>query len=626
MRHISFIAFFCCLAQTAVAQLDYSAAAIPPECLPNANSVIRERELNYVISLPDEAEVEEWVVVTILNKDGISNATWTEHDDEFVKIKSLKGVVYDADGQLVRESKKQDIREYGSFTDYEFSNSRTKVLEMEYGRFPFTVEFRVQKTIKGFFRIPGFVVQELGQSVVKSAFTFTAPVHYAYQWKGVRTAVQPEIKESGSAKTSKWTFSRLPAPPKEPYHPFFGGEYTKIIIAPMQVSIDGHQGDFSNWEKIGHFFYGLNENRDALSPAMQATVGKLVDGNREKIDAIYKYLQQNHRYVSIQIGIGGWQTLDAAFVEQKKYGDCKALSNYMSSMLKVAGIESYVADIYAGTRGSPEWHDDAPVPYATHVILYVPVEDMWLECTSSTLPAGYLGDFTAGRQALLLTPEGGKLVQTPTQTAADNTQISHISIRLDETGSAEVHSEIRFACDLHDAYRDLIAVKKQPDIEKEFVENAGFPVAELHNLKISASPSAPLADVDYTLKINSLVTKSGKRMFVPIHKINPFRRALPANDHRMLDLKMRDAYTLRDTIEVHVPSGYTIENTPAANHIESEFGRFSFQAIHQDDSVRFIRFIQILPVSVPASRYNEVRKFYQDLTKADGVQMVLVKK
>jgi transglutaminase-like putative cysteine protease len=628
MRHFLVVLLFCGISQSLVAQSVYSTVTIPSECLPNAHSVIRVHETNCRISQADEAEVEEWMVVTILNKEGASNALWVEREDEFVNVKSIKGSLYDADGLLIRESEKQDVKDFGSATDYEFVNAQFKALELEYTQFPFTVEFRVRKTIKGFFRIEDFVVQQLGQSVVASSLRFTAPASYAYQWKGVRTAVQPVVKESGSEKISTWNFTRLPAAAQEPYNPFFRDEYAKIIIAPMQVSIDGYSGRFSNWQQIGQFFYTLNQNRDVLSPAMQATVKKLVEGksnNREKIEAIYKYLQDNHRYVSIQIGIGGWQTLDAAFVEKKKYGDCKALSNYMYAMLKVAGIESYVADIYGGSKGSPEWYDDTPIPYANHVILYVPGEDMWLECTSNTAPAGYLGDFTAGRPALLLTPQGGKLVTTPVLTAADNTQVSHIVIRLDEAGSAEVHTTIQASCGMHDVYRGLLAQKKQPDIETYFVEHAGFPIAQLHNLTITASASEPQADIDYAVKINNLVTKSGKRMFVPIHKINPFKRTLPANDKRMLDLEMRDAYTLKDTIEVQLPLGYKLENMPPAKQIASEFGQFNFQATQQENIVRIVRWIEIRPISVPATRYNEVRQFYQDLSKADGAQIVLVK-
>ncbi len=536
--------------------------------------------------------------------------------------------MYDGEGNLVKESRKQDIQEQESFTDYEFSSSRNKFLKMEYGQYPYTVEFQVRKTIKGFFRVDDFVVQRLGQSVLKSTFSVVAPSGYSFKWKGIRSDVQPVVQESGGTKTTTWKFANLPAVPEEPYHPYFNNEYAMIKIAPVRVSIDGREGDFSDWKQMGAFFYALNKDRDLLSAEMQATVLQMVKDKkttREKIDAIYRYLEQNHRYVSIQIGIGGWQTLEAGFVEKKKYGDCKALSNYMHAMLKVAGIESWVAIIYAGSNNLPEWYDEAPIPYANHAILYVPGEDLWLECTSNTVPSGYLGDFTSGRKALLLTPQDGKILSTPTQTAADNLKNSHISIGLDEMGIAEVQGDVLYTGDLHEPYRQLIAHKKQADVEKIFVERAEFPIAQLLALKIESSESIPQANLHYSVKINNLVTKSGKRMFVPVSKINPFKRSLPANDKRVLDLKLRDVYAWKDTVDIELPPGYTLENMPSGKHIQSEFGLFDMQAVQQENRIRIIRQVEIQPVSVSAARYNEVRQFYQEMTRADGAQIVLVK-
>ena len=49
-----------------------------------------------------------------------------------------------------------------------------------------------------------------------------------------------------------------------------------------------------------------------------------------------------------RVGIGGWQPLDANFVSKKGYGDCKALTNYMFSLLKEVGINSYYTIVKAG--------------------------------------------------------------------------------------------------------------------------------------------------------------------------------------------------------------------------------------------------------------------------------------
>ena len=92
MRHFLVVLLLCGISQSLIAQSVYSTVTIPSECLPNAHSVIRVHETNCRISQADEAEVEEWMVITILNKEGASNALWVEREDEFVVENVQKGL------------------------------------------------------------------------------------------------------------------------------------------------------------------------------------------------------------------------------------------------------------------------------------------------------------------------------------------------------------------------------------------------------------------------------------------------------------------------------------------------------------------------------------------------------
>ena len=98
------------------------------------------------------------------------------------------------------------------------------------------------------------------------------------------------------------------------------------------------------------------------------------------------------RYVSIQLGIGGFKPSAAKFVDEKKYGDCKALTNYMKNLLSVVGIASYPALINAGYNKYPADTRFPSDPF-NHVILCVPMEKdtVWLECTSNNAKAGFFG-------------------------------------------------------------------------------------------------------------------------------------------------------------------------------------------------------------------------------------------
>src|SRR5690606_2173354 len=139
----------------------------------------------------------------------------------------------------------------------------------------------------------------------------------------------------------------------EPYCPAASELLPTIMVSPSLFEAESYTGSMSSWNDFGIFMNMLYQGRDELTPIMKANVGELTANaktDREKIDALYRYMQKNMRYVSVQLGIGGWQPFDAKYVEANKYGDCKALSNFMKALLKEVGIPAYPVLIYNGEK------------------------------------------------------------------------------------------------------------------------------------------------------------------------------------------------------------------------------------------------------------------------------------
>jgi len=154
-------------------------------------------------------------------------------------------------------------------------------------------------------------------------------------------------------------------------------------------------------------------------------------------------MQGRTRYVSIQVGIGGWQPFDAATVHRLSYGDCKALANYMKTMLESVGVKSNYCLVNAGGT-APQMIQDFPSEQFNHAFLCVPLkkDTIWLECTSQRAPCGFLGDFTDDRDVLLIDKERSKVVHTKVYNIEENKNIQSAHLKIDESGqgTAEIHN------------------------------------------------------------------------------------------------------------------------------------------------------------------------------------------
>jgi len=86
-----------------------------------------------------------------------------------------------------------------------------------------------------------------------------------------------------------------------------------------------------NWQKENL----LKGRRDLSETTIQevTTLVSKASTNKEKAKLIYQYVQNKTRYISIQLGIGGWKPILASEVDRLGYGDCKALTNYTKALL-----------------------------------------------------------------------------------------------------------------------------------------------------------------------------------------------------------------------------------------------------------------------------------------------------
>ncbi len=607
---------------------------IPKELKEDANAVVRSHKISIEVRDEKRATIYVEKVITCLNRQAAQDhATLAVFYDDFDQIESIEGEIFDATGKSVRRLKAKEIRDISASGSSFATDSRVKVATLNYDRFPYTVLFRYRQRIKGLFAFPAWVPQDEERLAVEFARldVFTQPGQ-PIKYKSLNINEKPEMGTENGMQRYRWEVEDLPAIESEVNGPPWR-EYTPVVyLAPLNFEIDGYKGSNESWKDFGVFFFTLNKGRQTLPKDLQQQVWAMtenLESTSAKIDTLYRYMQDNTRYVSIQLGIGGWQTFDPEYVYENGYGDCKALSNYVQSMLSAAGIPAYPVLIRAGDDARDIMPDFSANQF-NHVILCVPTETdtTWLECTASHLPPGYLGRFTEDRYGLMTLPEGGVLVRTPSSPPSANQQIRRAEVVLDKKGNAEVQVEMVATGYQQDDLVEGIDQLSEPEKEKWLRSTIDAKSFELTNYSFDGTQAAdvPTYQYSYALKATNWASASGSRFFLAPNQLQRYSNVPEKMEDRTQPVLTKYPYLDTDTITYTLPEGFVIEAMPDMPlKIESEFGTYTADIDFRPETgtMTYIRSLRMRKTRQPASAYDNYRQFMRDIVKADKVQIVL---
>jgi hypothetical protein len=399
-----------------------------------------------------------------------------------------------------------------------------------------------------------------------------------------------------------------------------------VYGTPLAFSRHGYPGSFESWKTYGQWINTLNAGRDELDAEYAEKARAVVKGinnPKEKIRQLYAYMQSHTRYFSIAYGIGGNQPMPANEVAEKGYGDCKALSNYMKSLLKAVGIPSYYTLVKAGMNQYMQ--PDFPSDQFNHAILCVPnnQDTVWLECTNQTMPFNYLGSFTCDRDVLLITPEGGKLARTPRYGADFNRSKSIANIELAGSGDVEVNLKLEQKGLLYDELFAVSQAKKSDlhDWLSELLDNKGLEV-QSDSFLTDSKAQTPSITARFTFKTRNFASRSSNRLFVAPALITgmSYLQEDPG------DISVTMGYNVTDSSRIELPIGYTVEYMPENKSYTTQFGRYSRTMSQDRKYLYFIRTYQIQQSDYPGDTYDDFQRFINDIASDDRDMVILKSK
>jgi transglutaminase-like putative cysteine protease len=608
----------------------YMVSKIPTQLLERAHAVKRCEDIRFEVISLDKARHYHKYAITVLRDQGDSFAEFQAWYDRFHEIVSIQGTLYDARGEKIKSLRKSDIKDVSGTDDNSLADdNRLKQFSFSHRVYPYTVEFEVEIIQSYTMFYPTYMpVSDEFLSVEQSSMSVVLRDGIEFRYKQGNIDA-PLVKKESGRQVYTWQLKQFAALKQESFRPSRREIAPFVFMAPVAFEVQRYQGSMNTWDDFGNFIIALKAGRDVLPKATRDKVHELTDAVKdphEKIRILYRYMQANTRYVSVQLGVGGWQPYDATYVAERKYGDCKALANYMYALLKEAGIRSCYTLIRAGD-GNTFFLPDFPSSQFNHIILSVPLKSdtVWLECTSQNMPAGYLSGFTADRYALMVQEAGASLVRTPKYDYRVNTQYRNVQATVDAEGHAIIHTHTKFKAMAQDDLHGIIHAWA-PDKVKEYLNRSiSLPQYDLVDFSYQESVAdLPVITENLQIKATHFATVSGKRMFIMPNLFSKTGFYLGDDTVRKYDVLLQREFQDIDTVTIAVPTGYRTEVLPQPIHMESRFGRYTASAVVAGDRIIYYRHMERYSGRFPAASYAELVKFYEKVYKADRMRVVLV--
>jgi len=370
------------------------------------------------------------------------------------------------------------------------------------------------------------------------------------------------VKELNGQKFYHYAFKQEVALPPEP------GQIDIEDYAPYFTA-----SSFKDQADIGTAYQkGVNAST-IVTPDIQALANEVTKGmtdQKSQVDAMYRWVSKNIRYVAVYLGNGGVVPHAAQTILNNRYGDCKDHAVILETLLKAKGIESSQALINLGEAYTlPKLAVMAP---QNHVINYIPSLDIYLDATAQFAPYGSLpmGDMD---KPVILTALG-RIGHTPLMKAKENLIATKVDITIANDGSMTGTSHSRMTGAVEINYRGLESAEAGVE-DEELARHRLGPVGETGLGKITASDPFNLAkpfeeSTSFTLDPNSNFPGPGA-MKVPVGITEGAIARLGRNKPRdtinfptaCFSNTMEESYSVTfppNTHITHIPSDVSFQN------------------------------------------------------------------
>lgn len=608
---------------------DYNVTSISENLLVNANAIIRDYSEDYKLNSVNDMTVKRSYVYTIMSSAGDDYSTIYIPYNPTTKVNNIKVEMLDAAGKVIKTFAKKDFSDYtnnpsaGLYVD-----DRILVLRTISTKYPFTLKTSYETSTSNTVNLRNFSpIHSYNIALEKSNFTIANNSGIQIRTK-INDKSLGKVSESKDGNVWKYSYQNIPAITQEDLAPSLDYLVPNVEFSPEKFTLAGKEGDLTDWNSFGKWYYHqLIAPVSQITPDISAEVAalNLTGTTSEKVKTLYQFMQNKTRYVLIAMGIGGWQPMPASDVAKKGYGDCKALTNYMRTLLTAAGIPSYYAVIY-DDNSVISFDKDFPKLSGNHVILMVPTEKspIWLENTSQRIAFNHLSYSSHNRNVLAVDENGIKIIDTPIYKPEESKEQLIAKVQLAEDGTISSNANFEFTGGQYDMNLRLFSLKNDEiqDALKNRHYNLQIDQIAIENL--SNNRDQAKISYDLNLKAKNFSKKLGSDLFFPSM---PFYQAVAFTTNTERKLPFETSFPFQDDYEIEftAPIGYKFADLPDTAEFSTEFGSYSLAYKMNGEKLVVKRILTIKRGLYPKEKFKDYVEFRKKTASKDNTKILISK-
>ena len=264
--------------------------------------------------------------------------------------------------------------------------------------------------------------------------------------------------------------------------------------------------------------------------------------------------------------------------------------------------------------------------------LYAVVNDpklgrlLFFDPTSEYTPLGYLPPSEQANLALVVTPQGGELIEVPLLAAATNRLLRTGTLSLSSGGDlvGEVN-EVRWggpAVTSREQYLTASPADRQKVLE-------GFLGTSLTNFSLTSASLGNLEKYDenlmvhYKFAVDAYAKTAGNLLIIRPRVIGEKGSSILSGKPRKYPIEFSEATLQSDMFDITLPAGYVVDELPEPVDAKCDYATYQSNIEVKDNVLHYKRVYEVKGVVVPTEKLPEVRDFFHQVAAAEKSSAVL---